>query len=259
MNTNCQDQRGFTLIELLVVISIIALLVSVLMPSLQGAREQAKSVQCLSNLRNLGAAMTIYRGDNNGSFWPYNQGPDGHGGFIYFWGSVDPDSRLVDTSTSVFMPYIGHNLEYFACPKQPWGSYVPQAGARETTTNYGYNTYYIHGQLKPGGEIPDPAKLFVFNDSAMYWRPATVLLYQNSTYLEPVTVDLEKNPNHVQTPTTQFRHKDRTQALCADGHAERFGLEGNTFNLGSNATMRAGHATYKLSFVGTTNYPHYAQ
>ncbi len=56
---------GFTLIELLVVISIIAMLLSILMPSLSKAREQARSVDCRSNLKQLTLAWTMYAMSNN--------------------------------------------------------------------------------------------------------------------------------------------------------------------------------------------------
>jgi prepilin-type N-terminal cleavage/methylation domain-containing protein/prepilin-type processing-associated H-X9-DG protein len=54
---------AFTLIELLVVVAIIALLVSILTPALKGARDQAKQVVCLANLRSQGQAANLYAGD----------------------------------------------------------------------------------------------------------------------------------------------------------------------------------------------------
>ncbi len=63
-----KQKNGFTLIELLVVIAIIALLMAVLMPALAKVREQAKTVVCLSNLRQWGVVFQMYTGDHGGSF-----------------------------------------------------------------------------------------------------------------------------------------------------------------------------------------------
>lgn len=59
---------GFTLIELLVVISVIALLLSVLLPSLQKARDKAKGVLCMSNLRQVGQGAILYQQSTKGRF-----------------------------------------------------------------------------------------------------------------------------------------------------------------------------------------------
>ncbi len=78
MQSNSKRFNGFTLVELLVVISIIALLISMLLPALAKARSLAVRMQCASNMRQIGIAMTEYADEYDGLYplsdtgnWPF--------------------------------------------------------------------------------------------------------------------------------------------------------------------------------------------
>ena len=72
------EPRGFTLVELLVVVGIVAVLVSILLPALNKARQAARSLQCLSNVKQIATMMIMYANDNKGSIpgveWNTNAG-----------------------------------------------------------------------------------------------------------------------------------------------------------------------------------------
>src|SRR3954466_14334862 len=63
-----RTKKGFTLVELLVVIGIIALLVGILLPALNRAREKGRQAQCLSNVRQISMAFFMYTNENKGGF-----------------------------------------------------------------------------------------------------------------------------------------------------------------------------------------------
>lgn len=94
---------GFTLIELLVVISIISLLIAILLPALRSARQSARTVQCLVNLKQIGIGFTIYQVDNQDQFPVQKTGvylvPSPTS--ITWWASIAPGISWTRSTTSL--------------------------------------------------------------------------------------------------------------------------------------------------------------
>jgi len=112
MRTRTQPRRGFTLVELLVVIGIIALLVSILLPALNKAREDAKRVRCLSNERQLVMAWQMYAADNKGKIVGSNT-PQYPSNPWWYWAAGG--NTLNSLYDGKLWPYI-KNYDVYKCP-----------------------------------------------------------------------------------------------------------------------------------------------
>src|SRR5204863_1146153 len=134
--------RAFTLIELLVVIAIIAILAAILFPVFAQAREKARSIQCLSNLKQIGMATRLYSQDFDGVLVPNYLNNSANTGWIYW---------------DLLMPYV-KNWNVFVCPN--WSgirSYMPipkAAGGviQRVKRSYGGNDWHWW----PNGLKSDP-------------------------------------------------------------------------------------------------------
>jgi prepilin-type N-terminal cleavage/methylation domain-containing protein len=109
-------RRGFTLVELLVVIGIIALLISILLPALNKAREDAKRVRCLSQQRQLAMAWIMYCNQSkqrlcSSNTYAYNPTPDGKGN--WYW--VNTGNTLDTLTYGVLWPFL-KDYDVYKCP-----------------------------------------------------------------------------------------------------------------------------------------------
>ena len=119
-------RRAFTLIELLVVVAIIALLIAILLPSLQRAKEQARTDVCMSNMRQVSMGFLMYANEWNGvlpgSTWDWvpsrNQNPTYRTAKPLCWlGSLNGSGdRAHMPSHGTIFDYVGRNEKVYKCP-----------------------------------------------------------------------------------------------------------------------------------------------
>jgi prepilin-type processing-associated H-X9-DG protein len=209
-------------VELLVVMGIIALLIAMLLPVLNVARESARSAACSANLRQLQLASLLYAGDNHGYL------PPAHLDYVttnlHRWHGTRATSEApFDFTSSELRRYL-QTPEIKKCPSFEF----VERGFEASAGGYGYNDHYLGSSIEDDGwsddavnrpaklaSIRKPAETIAFADAAMAWL--NVIEY---SFLEPPLVG--GSPS---SPSIHFRHRGRANVVWLDGHVTSARME----------------------------------
>ena len=210
----CQQPPGFTLIELLVVIAMIALLLGILLPSLGRAREQARKIACLSNMRQMGVAVSAYLHDSDYRLPPSSCHCE------------DPNDHWL----RILAGYTRERL-LFQCPSDKGKDFVDWDKPLADQQGMRYSSFAVNALLDPI-HYRYGARVNKYNDVNNIRRPMDCIWISEAPDTENFSL-----ADHIHPETwegaieyaRQFvawdRHKKKSNYLFADGHAEGLAFE----------------------------------
>lgn len=217
-------KRGFTLIELLVVIAIIALLMAIMIPALERAREQGMRAVCLSNVKQLGVAWVLYAEYNDSKIVNGCTGAAGEGnvpidedGWVHWAGYSDQtteDQQIQAIKEGALFPYV-RNEKLYKCP-------TGLAGEMRTYAIVDSMNGWPSGPIiKNLIDIITPVKRIVFLDEGWVTFASWSVPYDTEAWWGSVVTEsgiLAADNRHKDPPP--IRHGDGTDFSFADGHSE---------------------------------------
>lgn len=231
--------KAFTLIELLVVVAIIALLISILLPSLSRARQQAQAVVCMANQRGLMQAVHLYADAYNGDFPTAGFSHSGQADVLteswvvqlaneYGGRSGEPGRRKA--KEIVRCP--SDRSPYWTTPLDLGGGEDGDDRFRETSyASNGYTTLDLGGGVTRFGRwerIPKPATT-IFWAELVVDPPENYELNAGTDHIHPENwwLDVE---THAGRQVEYEQHHGQANYALMDGHVERLKLE-QTYNV----------------------------